>query len=245
MKKINILLIILVLILSFFSLQTCNEKNKLKKQNTYTIKALLDEVRVTKNKNGELEFKQLALLSDVKTLSKTNSELNLEINKLSKKDKKNLIDITKLQIEVNNLKDTLQELNLTTIAVSDTLNRYKFSEINEFRELSGYTDVISIDKPKKVNTYITTDKVFTELTIKKIENKDGIEFTVNSTNPNLSVNKINSAVFKYDDLNLHKKRIKYSINLSIAYSLGFNPLTGIGYIGPTVGVGIGYNIINF
>jgi transcriptional regulator NrdR family protein len=245
MKKITILLIILTIVLSIINLKSCTENSKLKKQNQYTMKVLLDEVRVTKNKNDELEFRQLTLMTDLKSLSNTNSVLNDDINKLTKKEQKNLLDITKLKIEVNNLKDSIKELDMTQIAISDSVNRYQFIYKNEFRELIGYTDVNSILKPNDVKTFITTDKTFLNLTINKVKTKDGVEIIVSSTNPSVNIGKIDGAILNYADLVGNKKRLKYSINLSIGYSLGVNPFNSQLYLGPTIGLGLGYNIINF
>jgi hypothetical protein len=64
---------------------------------------LSDTLKITKNKLGETVVSNGVLMLNIEELSKTNSSLNEEVNKLSKKDKKNLVEISKMSIEINNM----------------------------------------------------------------------------------------------------------------------------------------------
>lgn len=73
---------------------------------------------------------------NVKELKKINSDLIIEINKLSNKDKRNLVEINKLNIKIDMLKDSIELLHSdTTIIINDSTKVYPFSIINEYRDL--------------------------------------------------------------------------------------------------------------
>ena len=82
MNKLNLYLIgALILVSAFSYVQSCS-KNRLQSKLAnleQNVKALNDTVRVTKTKNGELEFNRLTLIAEKSELQKLNRELAQQV----------------------------------------------------------------------------------------------------------------------------------------------------------------------
>src|ERR1035437_4079103 len=187
MKNLNPLYIkigigLLIIISLLFNFKQCND-NKITSSNIIT---LTDTLKTTKNKIGEEVKSKQILLMDITQLKTTNSGLTNDINNLSAKDKKNLIDIAKLNITINLLKDSV--LILTSgdeVVIDDTTKMfpYTFAKTDKFRDVQGIIKVTTDKKPQSVVGLITTDKVFADIVIGKKETTNGIEIFATSSNP--------------------------------------------------------------
>ena len=128
-----------------------------------------------------------------------------EINKLTKQDKKNLVEISKLSFTINSLGDSIKKLNNKLIDSTYNpitgLNNYNFElrDSTKFRELRGIIKVTSKDKPFKVDTELLIDKVYTDLTIGKTLKNDKLELFVSSSNSKLLVT-IDTSFDKVDSI---------------------------------------------
>jgi peptidoglycan hydrolase CwlO-like protein len=76
----------------------------------WNLKTQNDTIKTLKNKAGENVYKINSLILSVKDLKKNNSDLSAEIDKLSRKDKKNLVEINKLNLSINLLNDSIKKL---------------------------------------------------------------------------------------------------------------------------------------
>ena len=211
----------------------------------WNLKTQNDIIKTLKNKAGENVYKINSLILSVKDLKKNNSELSAEIDKLSKKDKKNLVEINKLNLSIDLLNDSIKKLNNKPIdSVYDpttklTTYNYELKDSTKFRELKGVIKVTSSNRPNKVSTDLTIDKVFTDLVIGKTLKNDKLELFVSSSNSGLVVDKLEGSVI---DLKAYQKLLpkkRFSIGLQVGY--------GLTIYGPTSYVGIGgsYNLIKF
>lgn len=228
----NIVLIILLIATMAINFTQCNNN----KVANYNISALTDSLRESKNKNGEIVASKKSLLMDLDQLEKTNSELNEEVNKLSKKDKRNLLEIGKLQVTIDMLTDSILRITKgEVIVVNDTVNQYsyKFAKSDKYRELTGVIKIKSTTEPLNIESVITADKVITDITIGKKKVKDGVEVFVTSSNPYLKVNKLENSIINYSEMDQFKKERRFI----------FGPQLGIGVTGKVYfGLGVTYRI---
>ena len=232
MKNLSRLIIeILMAIILLGIIFHLNRANNIQRDN---ITALTDSITITKNKVGELEYNKNILIADYKLLKDINSSLVNDIDNLSKYNKKHLLEINKLQIEIDFLKDSL---NTELISVEDGVYVYSMETINEFRELSTKIYVESEIAPTSVYGEVISDKMFADITISKIEVDDGIQLTVSSSNPYLNIMDIQGSVIKVPKSVIVPKR--FGIGLQLGAGVGLNGFT------PYFGVGISYNLITF
>lgn len=211
----------------------------------WNLKTQNDTIKTLKNKAGENVYKINSLILSKKDLEKTNSDLSAEIDKLSKKNKRNLVEINKLTLSINLLNDSIKKLNNKPIdSIYDpttnlTTYNYELKDSTEFRELKGVIKVTSSNRPNRVSTDLTVDKVFTDLVIGKTLNNDKLELFVSSSNSGLVVDKLEGSVI---DLKAYQKLIpkkKFSIGFQVGYGFTAYGLT------PYIGIGGSYNLINF
>jgi hypothetical protein len=211
----------------------------------WNLKTQNDTIKTLKNKAGENVYKINSLILSKKDLEKTNSDLSAEIDKLSKKDKRNLVEINKLNLSINLLNDSIKKLNNKPIdSIYDpttklTTYNYELKDSTEFRELKGVIKVTSSNRPNRVSTDLTVDKVFTDLIIGKTLNNDKLELFVSSSNSGLVVDKLEGSVI---DLKAYQKLLpkkKFSIGFQVGYGFTAYGLT------PYIGIGGSYNLINF
>jgi len=244
MKNLNPLYIkigigILIIVSILFNFKQCND-NKIAKSNIIT---LTDTLKTSKNKLGdEVKSKQI-LLMNIDQLKNTNSELTKDINNLSVKDKKNLIDINHLNLTINLLKDSVLILNQdgTEVVINDSTKMYPytFAQTDKFRDIQGIIKVTADKKPQSVVGLITEDKVFAEIVIGKKETTNGIEVFATSSNPAVSITNIQGSIIDLTAYNKYQKSKPFGIGLQVGYGIGGSGLT------PFIGIGISYNIIKF
>ena len=105
----------------------------------------------------------------IEELEKENHNLYTDIAKLSSKNKKNLTEISKLNIEINFLKDSISQSLDTTYKSG---YKFLFDKSNSFRTLKGFT-IVNLD-PITSDLFIEEDKIITDLTIYKTKTDKGI-----------------------------------------------------------------------
>ena len=119
-----------------------------------------------------------------------------------------MVEISKLNIAINLLKDSISNLNNSFIdsdtdsTTGLTTYNYELEDSTQFRELKGIIKVTSINQPSSVNTILTVDKVYTDLVIGKTLKNNKLELFVSSSNSGLVVTKLQGSVI---DLNAYNK----------------------------------------
>lgn len=221
------------------------DKTEKLKEIEYNLIAKSDTIKIFKNKNDENVYKIQSLTLNYKELKKINSDLINEINKLSKKDKKNLVEINKLNLTINLLKDSIKKIDNNPIdSIYDsnlglTIYNFELKDSTKFRELEGTIKVASTKKPTSVKTILTKDVVKTDLVIGKTLKNDTLELFVSSSNSGLVVNNIEGSVIDLKAYNKLQPKKKFSLGIQIGYGATIYGLT------PYVGIGGSFNLINF
>ena len=211
----------------------------------WNLKTQNDTIKTLKNKVGENVYKINSLILSKKDLEKNNSDLSVEIDKLNKKDKKNLIEINKLNITINLLEDSVKKLNNelkdSTFDPQTGLTTYNYElkDSSKFRELKGIIKVTSTNQPSTVKTDLLVDKVYTDLVIGKTLKNDKLELFVSSSNSGLVVNNIEGSVVDLKAYNKFQPKKKFSLGLQLGYGFTIYGLS------PYIGIGGSYNLINF
>lgn len=123
----------LILIISIsLNLKQCNTNDI----NQNNIIALTDTIVTTKNKLGTIVKSKSLLILSINELKKINSDLINDINNLSTKDKKSLVEINKLVLTIDILKDSITKLQPSdVIIINDSTKTYYFNKTNIFRDL--------------------------------------------------------------------------------------------------------------
>ena len=211
----------------------------------WNLKTQNDTIKTLKNKVGENVYKINSLILSKKDLEKNNSDLSVEIDKLNKKDKKNLIEINKLNITINLLEDSVKKLNNelkdSTFDPQTGLTTYNYElkDSSKFRELKGIIKVTSTNQPSTVKTDLLVDKVYTDLVIGKTLKNDKLELFVSSSNSGLVVNNIEGSVVDLKAYNKLQTKKKLSLGFQVGYGMTLYGLS------PYIGIGGSYNLINF
>ncbi len=219
--------ILLILSISFNFKQSSN--SRIAEQN---IISLTETLKTTKNKLEETVKSKELLIMNIKELKESNSSLTQEINKLSAKDKKHLIDISKLNITIDMLMDSILVLQPDgTIVVNDTTTNYYFSKINKFRELKWDVTVIK-SNPNKVTSTITADKIFADIVIGKTEEDGKLSIFASSSNPYVNITNIEGSVIDLNAYNKLQKKKPFGVGLHIGGGLSTN--NGVVFLSPYV-----------
>lgn len=249
-KTTLILLILLIVsgIIIFFLLNRngkLNVENNIMEQNA---KALTDTIRITKNKVGDLVFSKNILISEKSQLENINSDLAKEL----KKEKGKVSELTKMVIKLKGERDTLY-IPTTLIKYPDGTNGLKWDYVKiynpeNYRKISGISkfkiDTTGVIIP--LITEITKDELKFNIT-QGLREKDGnIEVFVRSDYPGFEVEELNSVIIDPKNHPVVKKFTKKK-------KFGIGPYGGYGgtiinsqvFIGPQVGIGISYDLIQF
>lgn len=229
---------VLMLLLTIFYTSNKKHKHELELAELNII-ALNDTITYTRNKFGEEQASKNELIVDIKNLKNVNKDLASEVDKLNKKDKKNLIEITKFQIEIKRLKDSVDKLNNGVTEIKPGVFKIDFSKKDTFREIEGYTTLKTTSKPDSIETFLTTDNTYTDLTVGRRSVKDGIEIFASSSNPSVKVTKIDGALLKPEEMAKYMKKKKFVIAGGIGYGATIKGLQ------PFAGILIGYKILDF
>lgn len=239
----NILLAVLFIIVLFLSYDTVNVRYDLK-ESEINYKVSQDSLRETKNKLGESIYSKSIYIKSIEELKQENNSLNEEIKKLSYSEKSKLIEIQKLQIIINNLKDSaLQELDSSFICE----NQYKYNFLiqDQYRTLEGYNIIYSETQPDSSSIHIEKEQMNVDLTITKKDTKNGIELGVSSNNPYLSINNIEGSIVDIEAYKKYQKPKKWGLGVGVGLGLGYDLINKSIFIGPTVAVSLNYNFLTW
>lgn len=215
------------------------------KINDNNISALTDSLKTTKNKLGEVIKSAELLILSVNDLKKHNSDLTKEINKLSSKDKRSLVEINKLNITIDMLGDSIKRLQPDSIVIiNDSMKSYKFNRSNKFRELEWDVDITNKkDGTEVVTSAIITDKIYMDLVINKKKEGDKLNLSVSSSNPYVNVTDIQGSVIDLTAYNSLQKSKLFGLGVHVGYGLSIN--NSVVFLSPYIGIGLNYNLIKW
>lgn len=245
-KKIGLALLIIMAIILGFNINKLNstiDELNIEKQNN---KALLDSVRINKDKIGELEYSKNILVSDKDKLQELNKNLYDELNKIPGK----VSELTNYDVTLKSEKEQITKKDIVKKkSDSEYVINWNFDTIynkNNFRKLSGKTHVLVKNDSTMIypiKSIITNEENKINIT-QGIRKKDGmIEVFIKSDHPSFKVDKIESVIIDPKD---------HVVNEFITIKpkkFGVGPIVGYGITpnGPNyfIGVGVMYNIIKF
>jgi hypothetical protein len=236
-KNWKSILLVVLIILCFFSIRSCvGSKIEIKRQK-HNIEASLDSVRYYKDKNGELYAEKLSYIATQKEMEKINSELSDNIKALDKKLLAALNAVVVIRDTIP-MRDTLyinNEIPLQSFLIpikDDILSAnlgltYHKNNSLPYLELSRFDYTIQLP----VEVYFTKDFSV----ILKTTGKDNVTF-----------NNVTSFI---DPIFYSKpKQKRYGIGFS--GGIGISPYNFVNgkwnvYAFPYIGVSINYNAISF
>ena len=216
-----ILLTILCIILLLFSKCTADKNERL--QNN--IEVIIDSVRVTELKNGDLLYSKQILEVDNKELAEAvglekskrkevEKELGEKIKLLAKVD-------GKIKVDTLILKDTVVE--------TDFGNRINFSFKDQYLSLDGTTCLSNGIAQTKINSLSMDVPAFIG------KNK---QFFIRSENPYVSFPNIRVA----EEITRPKK---WGLGIQVGIGCGYNLVDKGFFAGPYIGFGLSYNFLTF
>ena len=216
-----ILLTILCIILLLFSKCTADKNERL--QNN--IEVLIDSVRVTELKNGDLLYSKQILEVDNKELAEA---VGLEKNK-RKEVEKELGEKIKLLAKVDG------KIRVDTLILKDTVvetdfgNRINFSFKDQYLSLDGTTCLSNGIAQTKINSLSMDVPAFIG------KNK---QFFIRSENPYVSFPNIRVA----EEITRPKR---WGLGIQVGIGCGYNLVDKGFFAGPYMGCGLSYNFLTF
>ena len=218
-----ILLTILCIILLLFSKCTADKNERL--QNN--IEVLIDSVRITELKNGDLLYSKQILEADNKELAEA---VGLEKSK-RKEVEKELGEKIKLLAKVDG------EIRVDTLILKDTVvetdfgNQINFNFKDQYLSLDGTTCLSNGIAQTKINSLSMDVPVF----LGKTKNK---QFFIRSENPYVSFPNIRVA----EEITRPKK---WGLGIQVGIGCGYNLVDKGFFAGPYIGLGLSYNFLTF
>ena len=216
-----ILLTILCIILLLFSKCTADKNERL--QNN--IEVLIDSVKVTELKNGDLLYSKQILEVENKELAEA---VGLEKNK-RKEVEKELGEKIKLLAKVDG------KIRVDTLILKDTVvetdfgNRINFSFKDQYLSLDGTTCLSNGIAQTKINSLSMDVPAFIG------KNK---QFFIRSENPYVSFPNIRVA----EEITRPKK---WGLGIQVGIGCGYNLVDKGLFAGPYIGFGLSYNFLTF
>lgn len=214
----------LILILSIFLFSYYIYSNNEIKNNENNVEALIDSLRIEKNKADELEYQKKILITSKKNLKEYNETLFNELKK--EKGKVKTIIKTKIKIET----DTLYLKSDGILIQKDNyIINFKYDSLN--RLILGHTKFTLKDSLlTNIQTTILKNELKLNLVTGIKKNKKNLEIFVRSDDKDVIIENIQGAIIDAP------KPKKIGIGVFLGYSTNFKP---------TVGIGISYNFIRF
>lgn len=244
------LAIIVLIIIIIFTSKSCNNAKleaEIAKQN---ISAILDTLRIEKNKSGETQYLKLSLLSDIDNLKNLNKALYEEVLKMDGK-------VLAMSKTVISIKGTLENIpqdrtNDKPIALkNDTLTTtFSFLDTGKTwsRKVSGKSvllmkNITDSTYAKPLYDVLTEDKMNLTVfaSIRKRDSDDMYEYVLRTDYPNTKLD-----VDGFIDPKMFNNNV--SKNTEDKWIIG--PYVGVGVINnlsitPNFGIGITYKLIGF
>lgn len=250
MNKLNNILFAVLVILLLLLLKECGSSADLKSQverHQQNEKALLDTIRDTENRAGEIQTEKLTFIATKKELEKLNMDLYSEIEKQRGKVLQLTSTNVSLKSENRGLRTLLEQIpNNQDILIVESLwpKNYRLSwamdttySPGNFKQLEGFTRLTLLNDSTVVPgaTDITKDingfKIVTGLT------KEGEDYKifVKSDNPNFAVSNIEGAIVPGKNNPLFGSPKKWGLGATIGPNVSY----GLGLSGPSLYVGFG------
>lgn len=257
-KQRNILIIVIILLLcgigfAFNRISSLNTQLSVSEQNN---KALSDSVRVMENKNGDLEYAKNILISEKRELKDLNEGLAEEL----KKEKGKVFELTEYIAGISNTNPSTGEVD--TVFIENTLIVHAdssyglewkhdtiYDENNE-RHIAGISsfDVDSNGVVTPLETIITKDQIKFNV-VQGLREKDGnLEMFVRSDYPNFEVKELNSVIIdprKHPVLKKFTKPKRWGIGPYVGVGFDYGLINKDVDVSVQVGLGITYSIFRF
>lgn len=252
-----ILMVVTVIILVLF-LKSCNDKNQLKKQLDYekgrseqNMHALTDTITIYKNKASEISYKKVIANMSKDELKVFNPSLYDDI----KKEGGTVKTIIKTVIKYVDSGYVINSVSVLDSTKGDYSLGFNYVSEDSSLKINGKSSFSAfivngekgygISVTKGATTFDSTIVSFGLTTgIKKENGVDKIFITPSSSK--VIISKIDGAdVSDYiKNSQILKKRKNFSLNVSAGYGVMFTGGNNVMH-GPSIQIGIGYNIINF
>lgn len=251
--KIIMMIVIAILVAALCIQQGCIRNLKLDQaKSEQNIAVLLDTIRTSKNKLGQIEFEKNVLVSSKKGLEDLNADLSKQVNA----EKGKVAYLSHIVAEIRTKYDSM--INIPAISFGgnpcDTIVNYdmpwKFSKTYDqynYKKLEGVTS-FTMDKGKMIKSgaKVTEDVIGFNIVTGLKKNGDYYEIFVRSDYPGFKPTKIDGAFIPQKDLFPTQKKQHWSIGPTFNASLGmgvYPNVTPMIYVG--VGLGINYSWIKF
>jgi len=246
----NILIVILIILLIggyLFYNKYQKDKTNLNIANQ-NIKALTDSLRISKTKNGNLEYSINTLITDKKGLAKFNADLADQY----KKEHGKVYELNQVVAELKNKGPIV--INNTLIKYPNGIFGLKWRDSTVFSKYNSRIirgeSKFSIDTLKGIINPLTTTIIKNSVTFNLFvglrENKGNLEIFANSDYPDLIITHLEGAQIDVNKNPVFKNFIKPK-KFSIGFHLGYGAqlYNKQIFVGPQVGVSIHYNLFSF
>jgi hypothetical protein len=215
-KVIVSALLIVAILFILFQQKQVREAKREKQVAEHNLAAATDTIRVTKAKNGQIEFDKLSFIfQEISDLKKANADLYKEVK--NTKGNVNTIIKSDLQIVHDTVPLVVKGHLIDSTVVADFSFDTTYSPGN-FRKRAGYTKYDL--RTGKSSGVLSNDQTGIVLVtgIKNLD-KGKPEIFVRSTYPGLEITKVDGAVL---DKSLFRKKQPL---ITIGASIGYTPLT--------------------
>lgn len=247
MSKLSLPLILVIVILllsgALWFLYTKNQTLKTALESeTQNMAALTDSLRVTVNKNGDLEYSKNVLMTDKEKLKKLNSQLHGAIEELGGKINQLTFTIIKLEMQL----DTVYHNDLVVHPDSTYGIKWEFNRDhgnNNVRILHGITNFKVNQNPFQItplNTQITRDYLTLSI-YQGLRTRNGIiEGFSTSKFPGLSIEKQETAIITEKTSFFQSLKKNTKLGTYLGYGLTYNWSDNRIYNGAQAGVGLNF-----
>lgn len=261
LKKISkdVLYLIVIVILFFLVLKSCNSSNnhnlEIDRLNQ-NISVLNDTIRITHNRENELQYERGVLISSKNELESLNKNLYEEV----KKQRNKVLFLQNLVVSLGG--DTVSNIPTTIVLVDSTLDSLfgvqrnytlswdldtTYSEGNYLRLLAVTHATVSRNSITRSSSDLTNHEIGLNLVTGIIRDGDNYRIFVKSNYPGFATTRIEGAVIPANDplFSNQTKPKKWSIGPIIMAGFGTSPkqLSVIPIYG--VGIGVTYGLIRF
>lgn len=216
-----ILLTILCIILLLFSKCTADKNERL--QNN--IEVLIDSVKVTELKNGDLLYSKQILEADNKELAEA---VGLEKSK-RKEVEKELGEKIKLLAKVDG------KIRVDTLILKDTVVETDFGNQVNFNFKDQY---LSLDGTTCLSNGIAQTRITLSMDVPAFIGKTKNKFSIRSENPYVSFSNIRVA----EEITKPKR---WGLGIQVGIGCGYNLVDKGFFAGPYIGFGLSYNFLTF
>lgn len=234
------ILALLLMLAVVFSVLTAIKCSKLEKEKNKIVYVMNDTIEQYKNKANEEYAAKNTYIMEVADLKAVNKELSDEVKKL----KDSPLVVTKTEIVY--VHDTIYT-KIDSVVKDDEYKLYHWSaKDSTFLEIAGVAEIR--DNGNEFSNVVTETKISANLTVDLIEKDNQFKTIVKSDNPYIIINDINSVVLdpkKSEVLKSYFKPKRFGIGPYVGASLRSNPTTGQLYVGPSIGIALHYDIVQF